>query len=145
MRESFQIQTRVIQEYKKNMVQCICKYLQYVFFCDFGNMRKNNVFCRKFTNTRPTKEFKANFAFPESLPNFATLGIFTDFIFVERLLRYSIFTQMTEMMPPPCKVSKGGIALVNCPTWQSLFIWSLHWLSRLSRLSRFPYPENKEL
>ena len=60
-----------IQEYQKQCFPCIYKYK--VFCCNFGNARKNDIFCRKLANMRPTKELKAFFAFTESLPTSATL------------------------------------------------------------------------
>ena len=36
----------------------------------FANARKNNIFCRKLANTRPTKEFKAFFCVRRRAPNF---------------------------------------------------------------------------
>ena len=58
------------------MSPCICKYTKkYVFCWNFGNMRKNNVFCRKLVNTHPIKE---GIAFVKSLPTSATLILNVD-------------------------------------------------------------------
>ena len=52
--------------------------------------------------------------------------------------------QIQERCLPQGQCCLPGNGLVNCPTRQflSLSIGSLHWLSRLSR---FPYPDNKEI